>query len=134
MHLRKRFSINTISYLIWDLLKIISSISRKDIPRKLSESDVFIHAFQGSLDKTLVEATMTGLPVVTINLEYRKIFGSWTSDPEASLQQELEGYLSAIEGDYDLKSELHRRYIVALTLHSENHWVSALAKILQSTK
>jgi glycosyltransferase involved in cell wall biosynthesis len=115
-------------------LNIISSISRKDIPKQLSESDVFIHAFQGSLDKTLVEATMTGLPVVTINREYRIIFGSWASDPEASLQQELEGYLSLMEGDYDMESELHRRHMVALTSHSQDHWVCALAEILQSTK
>ena len=115
-------------------LKIASSIPRRDIPKQLSESDVFIHAFQGSLDKALVEATMTGLPVVTINHEYRKIFGGWTSDPEASLQQELEGYLSLIEGDYDMKSELHRRNMIALTSHSQDHWVSALAEILQSTK
>jgi glycosyltransferase involved in cell wall biosynthesis len=115
-------------------LQIISSIPRRDIPKQLNESDVFIHAFQGSLDKTLVEATMAGLPVVTINREYRKIFGSWTSDPEASLQQELEGYLGLMEGGYDMESELHRRHMVALTSHSQDHWVSALAEILQATK
>jgi hypothetical protein len=115
-------------------LQIISSIPRRDIPKQLSDSDVFIHAFQGSLDKTLVEATMSGLPVVTINREYRKIFGGWASDPEASLQQELEAYLSLIKGDFDMKSELHRRHTIALTSHSQDHWISALVEILQSTK
>lgn len=115
-------------------LQMISSIPRRDIPKQLSDSDVFIHAFQGSLDKTLVEATMSGLPVVTINREYRKIFGGWASDPEASLQQELQAYLSLIKGDFDVKSELYRRHTVALTSHSHDHWISALVGILQSSK
>lgn len=115
-------------------LQIISSIPRRDIPKQLCESDVFIHAFQGSLDKTLVEATMTGLPVVTINREYRKIFGSWASNPEASLQQELDGYLGLMESGYDMESELQRRHMVALTSHSQGHWVGALTEILQSIK
>lgn len=115
-------------------LQMISSIPRRDIPKQLSGSDVFIHAFQGSLDKTLVEATMSGLPVVTINREYRKIFGGWASDPEASLQQELQAYLTLSKGDFDMKSELHRRHTIALTSHSQDHWICALVEILQTTK
>jgi len=115
-------------------LKIIDSVPRRDIPKQLNKADIFIHAFQGSLDKTLVEATMVGLPVITINLEYRKIFGGWSTEPEATLQQELESYLGLLENNYDIESELRRRCLVACNSHSQIHWVGTLASILQSIR
>ena len=58
-------------------LKFESSVSRLTLPNLLDNFDCFIHAFDGSLDKAVLEATFIGLPVVTINPEYKKIFGSW---------------------------------------------------------
>lgn len=58
-------------------VKLLDSVPRSELPNYLSNKDIFIHAFEGSLDKTLIEATFTGLPVVTINREYIFQFGSW---------------------------------------------------------
>ncbi len=54
-----------------------SSLAYGENTVRLQTYDCFIHSFQGSLDKTIVEATFLGLPVITINNEYRNIFGSW---------------------------------------------------------
>ena len=51
-------------------IHISPPVARKNLPDLLNGNDVFIHAFQGSLDKTLIEATLAGLPVITINNEY----------------------------------------------------------------
>ena len=55
--------------------------------------DIFIHSFNGSLDKVLVEALASGLPVVTTNLAFKEIFGSWAEKIDASLSEELECFL-----------------------------------------
>jgi glycosyltransferase involved in cell wall biosynthesis len=53
-------------------LKFSGNIPRERLPRILHKKDIFIHAFIGSLDKTLIEATLTKLPVLTENIEYIK--------------------------------------------------------------
>jgi glycosyltransferase involved in cell wall biosynthesis len=58
-----------------------------------AEYDIFIHSFNGSLDKVLVEALASGLPVVTTNLAYKEIFGSWAKEIDASLSEELGCFL-----------------------------------------
>ena len=50
-------------------------MSHEKIPEFLSKADLFIHAFQGSLDKTTVEAVLMGLPLVSINHEVNNFFG-----------------------------------------------------------
>jgi glycosyltransferase involved in cell wall biosynthesis len=51
------------------------TLSHEKIPEVLSNADLFIHAFQGSLDKTTVEAVLMGLPLVSINHEVNNFFG-----------------------------------------------------------
>ncbi len=50
------------------------SATRSELPLKYGNADVFIHAFRGSLDKVLVEAALSGLPVITENDEFQKFF------------------------------------------------------------
>ena len=114
-------------------LKFTSQIPRSSLPEILRTYDCFIHAFQGSLDKTIVEATFSGLPVITINSEYRKVFGSWAlidRDVGNSLKEETQ-LLLKLDGD-KRQSEVDRRYEIALNQHEVIGWIDRLVSILKS--
>ena len=112
----------------WLIFK--KAISRNEVPGILHENDIFIHAYLGSLDKTLIEATLSGIPVVSTNNEYKKIFGSWGSYDGANidLNKELEFVLNAPSAIIDV--ELMRRYEIAKNEHSLNAWVQKLYVLL----
>jgi len=99
------------------------------IPFILSENHVFIHAYSGSLDKSLIEATMSGLPVATLNEEYRNHFGSWKSD-SANLFLEIKEILAM--DSIGIKKEVERRRNLAIKLHSLEQWINSLTSILIS--
>ena len=112
-------------------LKFTPNIPRSSLPDVLQLYDCFIHSFQGSLDKTLVEATFSGLPVITINNEYRKIFGSWDLGVSAgsnSLENEAQ-QLFRLDG-CKRQREVERRYGIALEQHELNGWIERLVAIL----
>ena len=112
-------------------LKFTPHIPRSSLPEILQTYDCFIHSFQGSLDKTIIEATFSGLPVVTINREYRKIFGNWNlndSGMNDSLQDEAQLLLTLDSSKR--QSEVNRRYEVALEQHELTGWVERLFGIL----
>ena len=114
-------------------LKFTPHIPRSSLPDLLQTYDCFIHSFQGSLDKTIVEATFSGLPVITINNEYRKIFGSWdliNRGVDNSLKDEAQ-LLLKLDGD-KRQSEVDRRYEVALVQHELTGWIDRLVSILKS--
>ena len=114
-------------------LKFTSYIPREDLPKLLRGKDGFIHSFQGSLDKTLVEATFSGLPVITINREYLNIFGSWGSgDNYDDLTLESEALALFKRSEDEIKREVDRRYALAVAQHEVTGWVERLIKILKS--
>ena len=106
------------------------AILRNEAPKILIENDIFIHAYQGSLDKTLVEATMAGLPVVTINLEYHSEFGVWGSKDEFhnSLATQIQ-YLKSLTSN-ELALELMVRRKIAVKNHSLDQWIEKLIVVL----
>lgn len=106
------------------------SIPRAQINSLLSNFDFFIHAFEGSLDKTLIEATLSGIPVISTNLEYSKDFGSWTGATTLNLVDEYIAITSL--SDFDLSKELQRRYAVAASKHSLAQWTDRLVSHLLS--
>ena len=112
----------------WLIFK--NSILRSDAPKILKENDVFIHAYQGSLDKTLVEATLVGLPVVTINIEYLKEFGNWdlSNSFHVTLSEQIQ-YLKSLPTK-DLEKELNVRREIAVEKHSLDKWIERLVKVL----
>jgi hypothetical protein len=111
------------------LIRFRPSMVRSEIPSVIREFNLFVHAFEGSLDKTLIEATMAGLPVATINLEYLKIFGSWNTQKEVDLESEI---LSIAQlSIHQLRDELIRRRIIAEDKHSLEKWLSKLELILR---
>jgi glycosyltransferase involved in cell wall biosynthesis len=108
-------------------LEFHESIPRNNLPDFLKSYDLFVHAFQGSLDKTLVEATFSNLAVATINREYQRDFGVWSSNPN-SLQSEIEALLACpIE---EITLEIDHRLEIAYQKHSFSKWIHKLNIIL----
>lgn len=102
---------------------------RKEIPLTAIDYDCFIHAYQGSLDKTLIEATMLGLPVVTINKEYKQEFGSWNQNSNTlSLLEELDAFLACDAAKVKNVCSIRRKK--AIDKHSLGVWVLKVLNFL----
>ena len=111
------------------------AIERKKIPDELKKHDCFVHAFQGSLDKTLVEATHSAIPVATVNKEYLKIFGKWNysnANNQPFLTSELRFILSSSANA--ITKEVDRRYEIARTNHEIEGWINRLVNVLDHKK
>lgn len=106
-------------------ITFLPSLPRQELSNMLSRSYAMIHAFRGSLDKTLIEATMQKIPVITLNEEYLEIFGRWSNHPILSLENELETVIGLTPRL--ISGELHRRYEIAIQSHSLSHWAESLA-------
>ena len=102
--------------------------NRNDLPNLLEKFDVFIHAYMGSLDKTLIEATLSGLPVVTTNPEYLENFGSWIGSDGSSLKEEFLALLTYTRDE--LANELKRRRDIAANHHSLENWAKQVNQLL----
>jgi glycosyltransferase involved in cell wall biosynthesis len=113
-----------------DWILFSDSISREWIPDFLSHQDIFVHAYKGSLDKTLIEATLFGLPVVTLNLEYLRVFGPWLPGDinNVSLEAELK-FLNEMDIASRV-SEVRRRQALALSGHTLDSWAKKLSELL----
>lgn len=116
-------------------LKFESSVPRQTLPSLLNNFDSFIHAFNGSLDKAVLEATFIGLPVVTINPEYKKIFGSWDKDSrlsEYTLLEEINFLLNLTKEE--LNTELDRRYQIAQKDYELEGWVRRVITVMDNLR
>jgi glycosyltransferase involved in cell wall biosynthesis len=110
-----------------------NSLKRNELPSKLREFDAFIHACDAGLDKSLLEATFTGLPVLTVNKQYLEIFGSWNFEKKGvstTLIEEINGLLSLSKEQ--IKIELEKRYQIAQRGFEIKGWTSRVAEILKS--
>lgn len=103
------------------------ALMRELIPCKYKKYEIFIHAFEGSLDKSLIEATMCGLAVVTINKEYVRDFGAWSNNPN-SLESEISAFLNL--SSTEISIEVQKRREVAVSNHSMDQWTNKLYSIL----
>lgn len=112
-------------------ITFVGALHQKQIVDEFYEHDLFIHAFQGSLDKVLVEATLSGIPVITCNHEYLKDFGTIsdiTSDyPDYSLLK-LELSFFRATSDFDLQKISKKRLDFASHNHSLETWIARLVK------
>ena len=109
-------------------IAIKPSVPRNSIGGLLSDYDVFIHGYLGSLDKTILEATFVGIPVVTANPEYLAIFGSWNQNGFSSLGEEVESLRTIPETE--LRFYLEKRRLMAEANHSLDSWSFRVAQIL----
>jgi glycosyltransferase involved in cell wall biosynthesis len=109
------------------------AMSRNLLADFMQRYDAFIHAFKGSLDKSVLEATFLGLPVVTLNPEYLKIFGSWNLNNRSdlnTLDTELD-YLMKLSLS-ELKSEIDRRIEIAQNFYELKGWAQRVSSIMKS--
>ena len=116
-------------------MKFESSVPRQTLPSLLNNFDCFIHAFNGSLDKAVLEATFIGLPVVTINAEYKKIFGSWDKNNrlnEYTLLEELNFLLNLTKEE--LNTELDRRYQIAQKDYELEGWARRVITVMDNLR
>jgi glycosyltransferase involved in cell wall biosynthesis len=109
-------------------VNFLPSIPRAQVPNKLIESDCFIHAYEGSLDKILVEATFVRKPVVTRNHGYLEEFGTWSDSIPSTLELELRSLLK--RSDQEIAIEVNRRHEIAANNHDISSWVGKLNSIL----
>lgn len=111
-------------------VKYLGAVNRSDLNNCIANHDLFVHAFEGSLDKALLEATISGLPVITLNREYVEIFGSWN---KSTLRLDLRSELAALQKleDAEITSELVRRSTLVRENHSLDSWIIKLVCILQ---
>lgn len=112
-----------------DWLKIQPGVNRLEIPKILSTMDIFVHAFEGSLDKTTIEATLCRVPVLSLNPEYLKIFGSWKKTGATSIASEYEALISRPLPD--IEKEISRRYKIAHDGHSFERWISLIIEEIE---
>lgn len=109
-------------------ISISPSALREDLHQSLNKFGTFVHAFQGSMDKTLVEASFLGLPAVTMNTAFINEFGNWsrTRFKNTDLKCEI---ISRVEMPYleEIK-EIERRREIA-NKHSIDIWIDNLLSI-----
>jgi len=108
------------------------SVPRREIGKLVSDSDVLFHAYLGSLDKVLIEASFMEIPIVTINPEYHRIFGTWGTSQTPSLISEYESLTKL--SFRQVKTEVKRRRDLALQHHSTSGWINQLVEILSPKK
>ena len=114
-------------------LNFQKAVTFDQVPKLLYNSDGFIHSFNGSLDKAIIEATLVGIPVVTINKEFINVFGCWSKKQkyfQVSLEEELEALLTLDQNE--LEDEIQRRYKIALGNFEIQGWINKVVTILQA--
>jgi glycosyltransferase involved in cell wall biosynthesis len=111
-------------------------LERKSIPKVSREYGIFLNLFSGSLDKTLIEATMLGLPVITWNREYCLEYGTWSKESVEETLDFLVREFSALRmmSPSELQGEIETRLKLAIANHSFDSWILRLVSVLKSEK
>ena len=109
-------------------LSFKEAIPREEFSIEMAKNGCFFHCYLGSLDKTLIEATMLCVPVVTMNPEYIEIFGTWSNKTFSDLEGEYRALRSLSEDE--IRDELAKRLKIARERHSLHHWVDQLTALL----
>lgn len=110
------------------IINFYNPVIRERIPEVLSNYDIFVHSFQGSLDKVLIEATLTGIPLITNNLEYISQFEMW-GDQTIDLFEQLLCLTKANHSE--IKKKVNWNHDIAMKSHTLNIWIDNLVAILQ---
>ena len=108
-------------------------IARDLISDIAEQYGAFLNLFSGSLDKTLIEATLMGMPVVTWNKEYCSQFGTWSG---VSVSEDLEFIIQEFRSidsfkATELNEEINKRLHIANMGHTLEGWINRLIGILR---
>lgn len=110
-------------------------IRRQQLLSVANEHDGFVHAFQGSLDKSVLEAVLSKRIVASINPEFIKEFSiekSFNGSLEECLFNQITQYLDmspAVIGN-----TIESNYEIAMKNHTIERWLVELCKVLKSAK
>lgn len=114
------------------ILVFEKGINRTQLPRRSATSFGFLHSFNGSLDKSLLEAVFMGIHVVTTNLEFIREFGTFQNviplNSDDFLEAELRKALTLSEEDSNRL--LIERLLIARENHSFTKWERQIYDIL----
>lgn len=97
----------------------------------LRHSDLFLHAFNGSLDKSVLEATLLKVPVATTNLEYHRALKEEYQESlgiEMSLKEEIIALMNLSE--VELERLVNERSLLVHKHHSLTSWVDGFMKLV----
>ena len=114
-------------------LKFFPGVPREEIPFILENSHAFIHSCNAALDKVILEANLSNLPVITSNEEFIKSFGSWTVNTNVKsidLLDELNAALNTPKSE--LETIINQRYKETLANHELRGWTTRLLKVISS--
>ena len=114
-------------------LKFFPGVPREEIPYILEKSHAFIHSCNAALDKVILEANLSNMPVVTSNEEFIKSFGSWTENTnliDINLLDELNAALKTPK--LELEKIVNQRYQETLANHELRGWTTRLLKVINS--
>lgn len=102
--------------------------SANEVNDLMSTSDFLIHNFKGSLDKVLVEAALTGLPIVTTNRGFHRAFSTSLNASlpirEMRIDDELELFFRLTPKE--IAEQAEHRYKTALSDHTYESWFNKL--------
>jgi glycosyltransferase involved in cell wall biosynthesis len=107
-------------------------INHSEVSMVANSHDAFIHAFQGSLDKALVEAIVLKRIVVSSNPEYFREFkvGAFSNSVQSfSLQDQLDQLF--ITSREEIFRQINSNYEIACSKHGLANWIKRLTLILQ---
>jgi len=111
------------------------SIRRHQLTSVANEHDGFVHAFQGSLDKAVLEAVLTKRIVASINPEFIRAF-SYKNSFSGSLEERLFGqiihYLDMSPAV--IRYSIESNYEIAKKNHTMERWLFELCKVLKSAR
>jgi glycosyltransferase involved in cell wall biosynthesis len=114
-------------------LKFFPGVSREEIPHILEKSHAFIHSCNAALDKVILEANLSNVPVITSNEEFIKSFGSWTENAnllDINLLDELNAALKTPK--LELEKIVNQRYQETLANHELKGWTTRLLKVIST--
>lgn len=108
-------------------------IKRETICLVAQDYEIFLNLFSGSLDKTLIESTFLGLPVITWNKEYCLSFGTWSGKEAINNLDFILNEFHALDSmsPIVLAREIDRRLRLAISLHSFEAWIQHLVSALE---
>ena len=114
-------------------LKFLPGVSREEIPHLLEKSHAFIHSCNAALDKVILEANLSNVPVITSNEEFIKSFGPWTENTNVKsidLLDELNAALNTPKSELEII--INQRYKETLANHELKGWTTRLLKVINS--
>ena len=111
-------------------ITITDAIPRHRLRECCQSKDLFIHAYEGSLDKVLIEATLADLPVITLNNEFNKHFSSPMLLSNGSLLDRVIAWQNMKPEEKRITMQARRE--IAQTKHSLENWAYELSQLLNS--